>query len=384
MPTYYRQSVRKSKKNKVMLTLLALVLALAVALCTVTVIAVLKTGDVKELQKDVADQQASLSALQSQLDAATDAHASNQAQQESQASALQSQLDAAGDTIASQEQALKEQQDAIASLKTELDRATATTASTEGNTDTTDKTTKKTTKKTTAYQTGAVTGYYGDYEGKKLVALTFDDGPGPYTARLLDEMKKRDVKATFFVLGNRVGNYPELIKRMDEEGHAIGNHSYSHPNLTKLSYSAIKKNMNKTADKIEDLIGRRPDVMRCPGGACNSNVKKYAKEENIPIIYWGVDTRDWESRNVNAIMKKSFGKGGITDGSIVLMHDIHQPSVEAAIKMMDRLIDEGYTFVTVPELLMARHNEIEAGIVYYLWNRPKEPSPRTALFVERR
>ena len=207
--------------------------------------------------------------------------------------------------------------------------------------------------------------YYGDYKGKKLVALTFDDGPGPYTERLLNEMKKRDVKATFFVLGNRVGKYPELIKRMEAEGHTVGNHSYDHPNLTKLSYDGIRKNMEKTAEKVEAILGHKPEVMRCPGGACNANVKKYAKAAGIPIIYWGVDTRDWESRNVNAIMKKSFGSGGITDGSIVLMHDIHETSVDAAIKMMDRLIDEGYTFVTVPELLMARNGEIEAGIVHY-------------------
>ena len=377
MPTHYRQSVRKSRKNRVILTLLALVLALAVALCAVTVIAVLKTGDIKDLNQNVADQQASISALESRLEQATDAQASHQAVQESQADALESQLLDANGIIASQSEALQEQSNAIVSLQTELDRATATTAPTTEESDptadkdadatvnTTDSTAQKTTKKTTTYKTGAVTGYYGEYQGKKLVALTFDDGPGPYTERLLDEMQKRDVKATFFVLGNRVGDYPELIKRMDAEGHSIGNHSYSHPNLTKLSYSAIAKNMNKTADKIEDLIGRRPDVMRCPGGSCNDNVKKYAKSENIPIIYWGVDTRDWESRNVNAIMKKSFGSSGISDGSIVLMHDIHKTSVDATIKMMDRLIDEGYTFVTVPELLMARHNEIRSGVVYY-------------------
>lgn len=347
MPVTYRQSVRKSKKNKVVLVLTALVVALAVALCAVTVVTVMKAGDVTELSQDVADQQASISALQSQLDAATDAHASHQEAQESQVSQLQSQLEAAQSTIASQNKEIKDQKDTIDGLKSQL--ATAVT--------------KPTT--TTTLNQNLPSRYYGDYKGKKLVALTFDDGPGPYTERLLNEMKKRDVKATFFVLGNRVDRYPELIKRMEAEGHTIGNHSYDHSNLTKLSYENVRKNMERTAEKVEKLVGHKPEVMRCPGGACNSNVKKYAKAAGIPIIYWGVDTRDWESRNVDAIMKKSFGKGGITDGSIVLMHDIHQPSVEAAIKMMDRLIDEGYTFVTVPELLMARHGEIETGIVHY-------------------
>lgn len=353
MPVTYRQSVRKSKKNKVVLVLTALVVALAVALCAVTVVTVMKAGDVTELSQNVADQQASISALQSQLEAATDAQASHQEVQESQVNALQSQLDAANDTIASQNEELTNQKSTIADLNAQL--ATAVTTTT---------TTKKTTA-TTLNQNLPTREYNGDYKGKKLVALTFDDGPGPYTERLLNEMKKRDVKATFFVLGNRVDRYPELIKRMEAEGHTIGNHSYDHPNLTKLSYENVRKNMERTAEKVEKLVGHKPEVMRCPGGACNNNVKKYAKAAGIPIIYWGVDTRDWESRNVDAIMKKSFGKGGITDGSIVLMHDIHQPSVEAAIKMMDRLIDEGYTFVTVPELLMARHGEIETGIVHY-------------------
>lgn len=206
---------------------------------------------------------------------------------------------------------------------------------------------------------------HGDYAGKKIVALTFDDGPGPYTARLLNELKKRGVRATFFVLGDRVNSYPNLIRRMEAEGHVVGNHSNTHANLTRLSANGVYNEMNNCATKIERLLGHKPAVMRCPGGNCNANVKAYAKKAGIPILYWGVDTRDWESRNVNSILKVAFGKNGIKNGSIVLMHDIYPTTVDATIKMVDRLLADGYVLVTVPELLNAREGGIVPGRVYY-------------------
>ena len=206
---------------------------------------------------------------------------------------------------------------------------------------------------------------YGDYTGKKIVALTFDDGPGPYTARLLDELKKRGVRVTFFVLGTQVDKYPDLIKRMAAEGHVVGNHSNGHKNLTKLTAAGIKTEMDKSATKLEKLLGHKPEVMRCPGGNYNNNVLKYAKEAGIPVAHWTVDTRDWESRNVNAILNVSFGKSGVKNGSVVLMHDIYSTSVDAAIQMVDRLLKEGYTFVTVPEMIYTQNNKkIEAGKLY--------------------
>lgn len=207
-------------------------------------------------------------------------------------------------------------------------------------------------------------GEYSDYKDQKIVALTFDDGPGPYTARLLDEMKKRNVRATFFVLGTRVDSYPQLIKRMADEGHVVGNHSNSHRMLHKMTLAQVHNEMGKCAEKIEKILGHKPEVMRCPGGNCSDTVKQYAKEAGIPILYWSVDTRDWESRNVQSILNVSFGKNGIKDGSIVLMHDIYSTTVDAAIQMMDRLIAEGYVFVTIPELLYARRGGTEAGKVY--------------------
>lgn len=206
-------------------------------------------------------------------------------------------------------------------------------------------------------------GPFDDYEGQKIVALTFDDGPGPYTERLLDELKARKAKATFFVLGTRVSSYPKLIRRMAAEGHVVGNHSNAHNMLHRMDLVGVRNEMGKCAEKIEKLLGYRPPVMRCPGGNSSDTVKQYAKEAGVPIINWGVDTRDWESRNKEAILKVA--KANIKDGSIVLLHDIHKVSVDATIELMDWLIAEGYTFVTVPELLHARRGGMDAGKTYY-------------------
>ncbi len=208
-----------------------------------------------------------------------------------------------------------------------------------------------------------VIGPVDDYTGQKIVALTFDDGPGPYTERLLDELQARGARATFFVLGTRVDSYPRLIRRMAAEGHAIGNHSNAHNMLHRMDLLGVRNEMGKCAEKIEKLLGYRPCVMRCPGGNSSDTVKQYAKEAGVPIINWGVDTRDWESRNKEAILKVA--KANIKDGSIVLLHDIHSVSVDAAIELMDWLIEEGYTLVTVPELLEARRGGMEAGKTYY-------------------
>ncbi len=289
----------------------------------------------EKLEQQLASAESQQEAQQSKLDT-----------QQSQLKKLEKDLEDATSEIKSQEKELKKKNKTIKSLKTRVSL-------------------KEAGKSTyTTLDQDLPEREYENQQGKKLVALTFDDGPGPYTERLLDAMKKRGVKATFFVLGERVNKYGDLIKRMEKEGHVVGSHSYDHPNLTKLSYAKVKANMEKTATRIQKLIGHKPEIMRCPGGSCNDTVKKYAKNAGIPIAYWGVDTRDWESRNVNKILKVAFGKDGIENGSIVLMHDIYETTVDAAIKMMDRLIKEGYSFVTVPELLMARHGKITAGKVY--------------------
>jgi len=202
------------------------------------------------------------------------------------------------------------------------------------------------------------------YEGKKLVALTFDDGPGKYTAELLDFLKEHRVRATFFLLGNNAARYPDLIKRMDAEGHAIGNHSYSHPNLAGLSAAGVAAQIANCNAAIRNAVGHNAVVMRCPGGSCNATVRAAAANAGLPIIYWSVDTKDWQSRDKDKIMDVAFGDKGIKDGSIVLLHDIHRESVDAAKEMILRLEQEGYTFVTVPELLSVRKDGMVPGQSY--------------------
>ena len=203
--------------------------------------------------------------------------------------------------------------------------------------------------------------------GTKLIALTFDDGPGKYTERLLDELKARGLHATFFVVGQNAQHYPALLKRMAEEGHVIGNHTMNHKNLTKLSESEVLQQIDACADIVENASGVRPYLLRCPGGNVNDAVKKVLKDQHLALVNWSVDTRDWQSRNTEKVLETAFQSGnyGIRDGAIVLMHDVYETTLNAAVRMMDRLIADGYTIVTVPELLAARNEVVYAGVQYH-------------------
>ena len=202
------------------------------------------------------------------------------------------------------------------------------------------------------------------YEGKKLVAITFDDGPGQYTEELLDFLKENNARVTFFMLGSNATRYPDLIKRMNDEGHAIGNHSYSHPNLSKLSATAIASEMEKCNAAIRGAIGKNASVFRCPGGSNSATVQAAAKSANMPIIHWSLDTLDWQLKDKDKILTRTFEEIKVKDGDVILLHDIHRASVDAAKEMILRLKAEGYTFVTVPELLLVREGSITAGQVY--------------------
>lgn len=202
----------------------------------------------------------------------------------------------------------------------------------------------------------------------KLVALTFDDGPGKNTTpRLLDELKKRNIPATFFVVGKNAERYPELLKRMVAEGHVIGNHSYSHKNLVKADAATLTEQITKCAQIIQKAVGFAPTLLRPPGGNFDARLLAYAKDNGLSLVNWSVDTRDWEHRDKDAILTAAFREGnyGIRDGAIVLMHDVYESTVEAAVAMMDRLTQEGYIMVTVPELLRARSGGAQPGVMYY-------------------
>lgn len=338
----------KTKKNRGLIVCVAIIAALAVALGALGVYTVLTLNEQTRIAQSLQDELSQTRSERSQLESDLSKKQEELDQKQDELDQKQQELEQnqadASSQIADRDQTIKDQQSTIEDLKAQI--------------------AQKNNEEINPPQNLPPEGEYSDYAGQKIVALTFDDGPGPYTERLLNELQKRGVRATFFVLGNRVDSYPELIKRMAAEGHVVGNHSNSHKMLHNMSLSQIRTEMELCATKIEKLLGYKPSVMRCPGGNCSNNVKQYAKDAGIPILYWGVDTRDWESRNVNSILNVAFGKNGIHDGSIVLMHDIYSTTVDATIQMVDRLLAEGYVFVTVPEMLHARYGGKEPGKVY--------------------
>ena len=191
------------------------------------------------------------------------------------------------------------------------------------------------------------------------IALTFDDGPGKRTGELLDQLEKYDAKATFFMLGQKVASYPDEIKKMKEIGCELGNHSYDHPNLANLSADGVKKQIGDTNSKIKKIVGEEATVMRPPYGAISSTLRKNA---GMPLILWNIDTLDWKTRNarttVDIVMKN------VDDGDIILMHDIHTESVDAAIELIPKLLEKGYQLVTVSELAAYKNVTLENGEKY--------------------
>ena len=180
------------------------------------------------------------------------------------------------------------------------------------------------------------------------VALTFDDGPSPkYTPLLLDGLKERNVRATFFLLGKNVKETQELVQRMQAEGHLLGNHTYNHVQLNKIPETTARQEILKTNNEIYEATGKYPEYMRPPYGAWKKNMELCV--EMLPV-FWDIDTLDWKSQNVDAILKAAGEEP--EDGSIILMHDEYQTSVEAALLLIDRLKEKGYEFVTVDELIV--------------------------------
>jgi len=186
------------------------------------------------------------------------------------------------------------------------------------------------------------------------IALTFDDGPHPvHTPRLLDILAKHNVKATFYVVGSRVQQYPNIVRRMVAEGHEIGNHTWSHPNLTKLSPAAVRSELDRSRDAIAAIAGVKPRTMRPPYGALTQNQRGWIfGEYGYPTIMWSVDPRDWKDRNAGIVSSRIISQTG--KGGIVLVHDIHGTSVSAMPSAINGLLAKGYQFVTVSQLLSTK------------------------------
>lgn len=179
-------------------------------------------------------------------------------------------------------------------------------------------------------------------------ALTFDDGPDArYTSVLLDGLRARNIKVSFFLLGEKVEQNPDLVRRMQEEGHLVGNHTYHHVQLDKLSDAKAREEILKTNNLIYETTGTYPQYMRPPFGAWKKNLE--LRVEMMPV-FWTIDTLDWKLQNTEQIIKTVEEK--IKDGSIILMHDEYKTTVEAALRLADSLKEKGYELVTVDELIM--------------------------------
>ena len=188
----------------------------------------------------------------------------------------------------------------------------------------------------------------------RYVALTFDDGPHPvYTPEILDILAEYGAKATFFVVGSNVQDYPELVKRAYDEGHEIGNHTFDHPDMTKLTTAKQIEQAEKTADTVENVTGVRPVLFRSPGGFYTEElVAELEKRSMIPVLWsWRQDTKDWQLPSADSIVKNVVKN--LQDGDIILMHDYNKkgsPTPEALRKLLPILAEKGYTCLTVSAL----------------------------------
>ena len=200
-----------------------------------------------------------------------------------------------------------------------------------------------------------------DPEGKMLVALTFDDGPSPATTpTLLDILYEKDVPATFFMLGNLAKNNPDLVRRVDEEGHEVASHTMYHQNLIRISAKSATADINAAKAVFESILGKTPVLTRPPYGNINNTVRTAT---GTPLILWSVDTLDWKYKTTESIM--GYIDAQVYDGAIILMHDIHETSVAAVPTIIDTLRARGYEFVTVSELAALRGRTLTPGTAYY-------------------
>lgn len=191
--------------------------------------------------------------------------------------------------------------------------------------------------------------------GSRKVVLTFDDGPHPRTTPLiLQILKRRNLKAIFFVLGLQAQKFPELIKQIHDEGHLIGNHSYGHKNLAQLSEEKLREELGKTSRLIESITGSKPEFLRPPYGAMNRNVLRVANSEGMSVVMWTVDPKDWQNKNELTVLRnldRQLGfSGGNMRGGVVLMHDIYPSTVRALGPLLDRLATNEYRVASIDKL----------------------------------
>ena len=195
----------------------------------------------------------------------------------------------------------------------------------------------------------------------KYVALTFDDGPsGKYTRKLLDGLYDRGVQATFLLCGYRMKDYPDLTRRIWEEGHEIGYHGFTHKNMQQMSRRDIAKELEDSGALLPE--GCQPVFLRPPGGCCSDAVRQVAQVRNLAILGWSVDPRDWATHDTASVER--FVLKNVKDGDIVLLHDMSDSSVKAALDIVDVLLEKDYEIVTVSRLVRIRGVKLKPGRMY--------------------
>ncbi|MEG0872821.1 MAG: polysaccharide deacetylase family protein [Clostridia bacterium] len=190
------------------------------------------------------------------------------------------------------------------------------------------------------------------YKDKKLIALTFDDGPSKYTDILVDELKKRNIPATFFILGINVKGYENTLKNTFDAGNEIGVHSYVHKLFTRLKDDEILEQIEKTKIIIHESTGLSPTLIRVPYGSLSNRVEMVLEQVELKSITWNVDSLDWKFKNTDKVFNYVIKK--VKGNDIILMHDTYISSINAALKIIDELTKRGYTFVTVSEFLKTK------------------------------
>ena len=205
-------------------------------------------------------------------------------------------------------------------------------------------------------------------EPAKYVALTFDDGPsGRYTRRLLDGLEERNVKATFLLCGYRIQQYPDETTRILRDGHEVGCHGFSHKKMNDMSRRDIGAEIGNTLDLLPQ--GTRVFFLRPPGGCCSEAVRQVAEAKQLAILSWSVDPRDWATSDTASIEKNVLTS--VSDGDIILLHDMTDSSVDAALDIVDKLLSQGFRFATVSQLAAMRGYRLQPGKVYTHFPRKK-------------
>ena len=216
-----------------------------------------------------------------------------------------------------------------------------------------------------AAQTGAMS---AGQDREKYIALTFDDGPWPVTTELLlDGLAERDAKATFFLIGEQIGAMEDTVRRMQAEGHQVGNHTYTHMDLSRGDSAERLREIEKTDETLRALLGEGSYWLRPPWGFLAADT---AQEVRVPMVYWSLDTEDWRRLDTDAVAQHIIND--VRSGDIVLLHDPYSTSVEAALRAIDALAAQGYRFITLEELFAMEGVTPRMGTLYV---RPDEEKP---------